>query len=709
MAKNVVIKITQKGAKKTGAALKKVGGAVTFLGKASAVSGAGIAALSTKLAGDFQKSLLEISTLMDDMPVEVLNIKLRKMSNELRSVSASSGLALDSLSKARYDIVSAGFSEAADSAAVLDASARLAVGGVTSAAEAADLLTTSLNALGLDADNVNQVSNELFMTVKLGKTTMTELAASMGQVLPFAKGMGMDLKGVGASMATLTASGISTAQATTSLRSAMQALQSPTETSKTLMQDMGIEIKRFDDGTVDLVSTVEQFKGIDPGTMRKLIPSVEGILAIQTMAQNFTTLQTNVDKFANKSAGASEIAFKKMTNSFNTQMSMLKNHMANIMITIGDIIIDSISPKVKEANSMLQQLGDIGWEHIGATVSENIGSIMSMVNVMATSIMNIFDAHMAVLGLKIKKTIKELIPGSNLFGTIDDMNAQIKILTESAAFATEANMDIMKNAFNSTFTFVKERAQESADAQAEADQKILDSNIQLNEGLRGNRESDLENFTEIETQRAEVERDLLTTRELAQKQYFNKVAEQVKELKLLGVDHTKAEQHGTKLRTQFMSQEIGAKANQASSFLALATQASAQNKSAAMRTKMLAKGEAIVKTFEAANKTFAQFGGYPIGIIPAALAVAVGMANVRAIDAQQFASGGIVQGVNTGQGDTVPAMLTPGELILNQAQQNNLAGGMGLTINFNGAITNDEYVKDFIIPEIEKTISQNLA
>ena len=54
-------------------------------------------------------------------------------------------------------------------------------------------------------------------------------------------------------------------------------------------------------------------------------------------------------------------------------------------------------------------------------------------------------------------------------------------------------------------------------------------------------------------------------------------------------------------------------------------------------------------------------------------------------------------------------MLTPGELILNQAQQNNLAGGMGLTINFNGAITNDEYVKDFIIPEIEKTISQNLA
>ena len=129
-----------------------------------------------------------------------------------------------------------------------------------------------------------------------------------------------------------------------------------------------------------------------------------------------------------------------------------------------------------------------------------------------------------------------------------------------------------------------------------------------------------------------------------------------------------------------------------------------------MRTKLLAKGEALVNAYSASAKTFSQFGGYPFGIVPAALALALGLENVKAIDAQQFNTGGIVQGVNRGQGDTVPAMLTPGELILNQAQQNNLAARMGgLTINFNGAITNDEYVKDFIIPEIEKTIQDNLA
>ena len=159
-----------------------------------------------------------------------------------------------------------------------------------------------------------------------------------------------------------------------------------------------------------------------------------------------------------------------------------------------------------------------------------------------------------------------------------------------------------------------------------------------------------------------------------------------------------------------MSQEVGAKLSQASSFLSLAKQASSQNKSMAKTTKMLAKGEAYVKAYEAANKTFAQFGGWPAGVIPAGLALAIGIGNVKAIDSQSFATGGIVQGVNRGQGDTVPAMLTPGELILNQAQQNNLAGSMsGVTINFNGPITNDEYVKDFIIPEIERTITDKLA
>ena len=55
MAKNLILKISEKGAKKTTSSLKKVGSAVAFISKASAIAGAGVATLSTKLAGDFEQ------------------------------------------------------------------------------------------------------------------------------------------------------------------------------------------------------------------------------------------------------------------------------------------------------------------------------------------------------------------------------------------------------------------------------------------------------------------------------------------------------------------------------------------------------------------------------------------------------------------------------------------------------------------------------
>ena len=61
MAKNIVIKVMAKGAKPTVNALKNVGSAVTSIGVKAGIATAGFAAFSAKLAGDFQKNLLEIS------------------------------------------------------------------------------------------------------------------------------------------------------------------------------------------------------------------------------------------------------------------------------------------------------------------------------------------------------------------------------------------------------------------------------------------------------------------------------------------------------------------------------------------------------------------------------------------------------------------------------------------------------------------------
>jgi hypothetical protein len=73
----------------------------------------------------------------------------------------------------------------------------------------------------------------------------------------------------------------------------------------------------------------------------------------------------------------------------------------------------------------------------------------------------------------------------------------------------------------------------------------------------------------------------------------------------------------------------------------------------------------------------------------------------------KFAQGGIVQG-DPSRGDVVPVMATAGELILNQAQQENLVANSGITINISAPLV-DETVVDSIIPAIEKAKRMNLA
>ncbi|QDP48482.1 MAG: hypothetical protein Unbinned6747contig1000_40 [Prokaryotic dsDNA virus sp.] len=116
---------------------------------------------------------------------------------------------------------------------------------------------------------------------------------------------------------------------------------------------------------------------------------------------------------------------------------------------------------------------------------------------------------------------------------------------------------------------------------------------------------------------------------------------------------------------------------------------------AARKMKSVKKAEAIINTAVEVTKHLSN----PVA---AGLIAAKGAAEVAIIEAQQFAKGGIVQGY--GDQDTVPAMLTPGELILNQAQQDNLANNMGgVTVNIGGNIIGEEsFVRDTLIPEIEK-------
>ncbi len=82
---------------------------------------------------------------------------------------------------------------------------------------------------------------------------------------------------------------------------------------------------------------------------------------------------------------------------------------------------------------------------------------------------------------------------------------------------------------------------------------------------------------------------------------------------------------------------------------------------------------------------------------------------------QRFATGGVVQGE-----DNVPIMAQAGEFVMSRnavqsigvenLAQMNQTGSAGVTVNIQGnMIGNEEFVRDTLIPEINRTVNQGLA
>lgn len=295
---------------------------------------------AVKAASDLDKGVREVGTLMGGLT----NNEIRNMKGELEELSVATGQAIEPLVKAQYDIVSAGFSSAADAALVLESSARLAVGGVTDVATVADLTTTVLTAYGKSAYEVGAVHDDLFTIVRNGKTTMDELGAQMGALIATAGPLNVSLDEVGAGLSVLTSQGQATAIATTSLSAAIQTLSNPSKELVAALAAIDVESDNLIKtggglaGALELVQKASEETGI---AVNKLVTREEALRSIMPLLSSASEkFAADLDSMANN-AGAADAAFKEMAKSSGFLQDQVVRTFEGAQRAVGEAIISN--------------------------------------------------------------------------------------------------------------------------------------------------------------------------------------------------------------------------------------------------------------------------------------------------------------------------------------------------------------------------------
>lgn len=356
-------------------------------------AGAALTAFSVKVAGDFDAAFREIASLLD-VPIE----QLGEFRQSILDYAGSSTQSIDEITTSLYQAISNQV-DYAESLDVLNKAEQLAVAGRAGLTETTLALVQSLNAYGLGMDQAQRFSDALFTTVKLGSTTLPQLAGSLSQVTGSAATLQIPFETLLAAIATLTTGGATTEQAITRLNQVMTAFIKPSSEASTIADDLGINFSAAavkSKGFETVLQEVITATGGSEEKMGRLFGSADALKAIFPLAGAASEqFRANLAAFGD-TAGATAEAFGKLKDDINLGGQTIANTFTKILIAIGTPLLDEFggvaaaissifnsiagsatAGKVKELVDYIEaQFGRL--EDVLATVAENLPAALEM-------------------------------------------------------------------------------------------------------------------------------------------------------------------------------------------------------------------------------------------------------------------------------------------------------------------------------------------
>jgi len=371
--------VAGKLAKKIGDLGKKVAALGLKLG-ALGLKIAAVSASATALAGSFVlkkaiQGFAVFESALTDMG-KVTKESFESIKQKVMALPSALGSATE-LVRGYYQVISAGVTEPKAAMETLIAAAKAAKAAHVDQSEVIKGLTKLMAGYEGEIKRVSDAADILFTIEKEGQTSVAELIPVIGGLAKISHDLGVNQNEMGASLALITQTAGSTAEAATQYQAVLMGLMKPTKEMSEALSGMGFESAQAAIQQLGLAETMRRLINYTGGSaekMNELFGRVEAVKGVSALAANdFSLLNAKVEAMKHKT-GAASGAWEKYKATLSALWETCKNTIGKQLILIGEKLAPTIKKVVETTTKWLEANRDLITAEVGAWIESIAGA-----------------------------------------------------------------------------------------------------------------------------------------------------------------------------------------------------------------------------------------------------------------------------------------------------------------------------------------------
>lgn len=220
---------------------------------------------------------------------------------------------------------------------------------------------------GLAASDATQLSDYLITTQNLGKTSVDQLAQSVGKVIPLASAYNVQMDNLSSAYAVLTANGIATAESGTYLKSMLNELgDTGSGVSEVLLSSTGKTFAQLMEqgySLGDVMAMLGNAVDGDSTAFNALWNSTEAGIGALSLFNAGADKYNSVLESMRTSAGATEKAYSTMADTTDKSKQRMENAFNNLKISVGDVLNPALTQVYEGFTNVFAGMSDFVDEH----------------------------------------------------------------------------------------------------------------------------------------------------------------------------------------------------------------------------------------------------------------------------------------------------------------------------------------------------------